>query len=359
MKHTIIALALATGALAVGGPALAHTTIGDWASNKVVMSAAQVSFPAGSSYRTALGKIEDSFYYEQPSEMWFEMKYDDPSIGFDNGQSEVWFSSSSTYSPAVTFWWKAFDFASFTSKLVEADIVFYNGISYTTSTSKTAIWSYGGSMRPFETTAMHEFGHAAGLGHENDEYNIMGTDWTHIACNGSTVRSYVGEDASNGLVSLYGPYSGGTIDDLSVTLFKYLGESGEYSTHDACKMFTTAGVELPSSTYDGQKRYNVSKGQTVRVQFTFENNGENYKSNIQLGYYVSTNNFISSSDTMFATSAISMGRDDVFTRWDTVVIPSNLTSGSTYFLGVQVDRTGAIAEATESNNAAYHAIRIN
>lgn len=60
--------------------------------------------------------------------------------------------------------------------------------------------AYGGGSRPFQTTAIHEFGHAAGLGHENAEYNIMGEDWTHISCNGSTYRSYVGEDANDGLV---------------------------------------------------------------------------------------------------------------------------------------------------------------
>ena len=334
-------------------PAPAHTTNGQWSGNGATLRAAQVSFPSGNSYRTALGTVV-SRWNQNPSNFRFTQLYDDTSVGFNNGQSEVWFSSDSgKCSPAVTYWWKSW----LTGKITETDICFYNGVSYTTSMNKTSIWPYGGAYRPFETTAMHEYGHALGLGHEADEYNIMGQDWTHISLNGSTARSYSGEDADNGAVALYGLYSNGTVEDVGVVHMKRTGASGEYSSHGLTKMYSSTGAELPYNSFDGQRRYYVSKGQTVQVEFTYENNGEStqYPS---VGFYISTNSTISTGDTQFYSFNLTLSRDDVYTYTRTVTIPNNLASGSTYYLGAYIDWNSAINEVTASNNAAYHIIQV-
>lgn len=335
-------------------PARAWTSIGEWGSNEVTMRASSVSFPSGNSYRTALGTVEDRFY-NNPSEMWFDQDYNDSSVSFNNNQSEVWFSSNSDYDPAVTFpyynWW--------TGDLDEADVVFYNGEDYTTSMNKTSLWPFDGSYRPFQTTAIHEYGHAAGLGHEDDEYNIMGQDWDHIHCNGSTARSYVGEDACDGLVDIYGRASGGSFEDVSASLFEWSGRSGEYSKHSFCDVYTSGGSLLSSySTYNGQRRYNVSKGTTYKFEFTFENNGETTQE-FRAGYYLSTNNYISTSDDLLATTTFTLSRDNVYTYKRSITIPSDLSSGSTYYLGVKVDDDYSVSEVDGSNNVAYHIIKIN
>ena len=351
--NRVLAAIAAMALVATPGLAHAYVTHGSWGGNEVTMRASGVSFPAGNSYRTALSTVV-SRYYNNPSEMWFTQLFDDTSVGFDNGQSEVWFTSDASYSPAWTFWWYSF----WTGDIEEADIVFYNGVAYTTSMTKTQLWPYGGAFRPFQTTAMHEYGHAAGLQHEADEYNIMGQDWTHIHCNGQTCRSYVGEDASDGLVALYGLASGGTFQDLSVTLFKYTGASGAYSAHGFCKMYSTAGVELGWATNNGQRRYNVNKGQQVRVEFTYENNGETTQTR-RGGFYLSTDSTITTADTLLATSNFTLSRDNVYTAQTTVTVPSSLTSGVTYYLGVIIDDNAGLGEVDESNNAAYHIIRVN
>ena len=346
---------LSTALLAIAGsyqPAEAYVTHGRWSSDKIVMRASSVSFPPGSSYRTALGTIVNRFY-NQPSAMWFEQWYDDTSIGFNNGQNEVWFSSSSQYNPAVAFW--RYDLF---GRMIEADVVFFTGANYTTSMNKTSIWPYGGAYRPFQTTAIHEYGHAAGLSHESDEYNSMGQDWTHIHCNGSTARSYVGEDACDGLVSLYGRAAGGSFEDLSASMFEWSGRSGEYSTHNLCDVYTTGGSIVSSSSFDGQRRYNVSKGSTYQFEFTYENNGETTQS-FRSGYYLSSNNYISTYDTFLGWTSFTLSRDGVYTYRKWITIPSNLTSGSTYHLGVIVDDNNTVSEVDNSNNAAYHIIQIN
>jgi hypothetical protein len=196
------------------------------------------------------------------------------------------------------------------------------------------------------------------LGHEADEYNIMGSDWTHISLSGSTARSYSGEDANDGAVALYGLFSGGVIEDVGVVHMKRIGASGEYSSHGLTKMYNTSGTELPYTNFDGQRRYQVSKGQQVKVEFTYENNGEAYQ-NPNVALYVSTNSAITTSDTQLTTFPFGLGRADVSTYSRTITIPTNLTSGSTYYIGAFIDWNNAITEVTSLNNTAYHIIRIN
>jgi hypothetical protein len=338
--------------LSATGVTQAYTYIGEWADNSIIMRASSVSFPSGNSYRTALGTVTNHIAYN-PSQTWIIQYYDDTSIGFDNGQNEIWFSADSSYNPAVTFTWKNW----WTGKIDEADVVFYNGEDYTTSMNKTSLWAWGGFYRPFQTTLMHEYGHVMGLGHENDEYNIMGQDWTHIHLNGSTATSYLGEDASDGLVDQYGLYSGGSFEDVSVSMFEYSGSSGEYSTHNLCDVFTTAGAIVSSTSFNGQRRYNVNKGSTYMFEFSYENNGETTQG-FRAGYYLSSNNYISTSDRYLGSTNFTLGRDNVYTYQRSITIPSDLTSGSTYYLGVIVDDNNALTEV-DNNNAAYHIILVN
>jgi len=326
-----------------------YTTFGEWSGSNFTLRGATVSFPVGV-WRSALQTVETRFDVN-PSNSYMNHSWNDGSVGIGNGQSEVWFSSDSAHSPAVTYTSTLFGF------ILEADVVFYNGIAYTTSMNKTSIWPYGGASRPFQTTACHEYGHAAGLGHENDEYNIMGQDWDHIHCNGSSCRSYFGEDACDGLVALYGRWSGGSIEDVSVSMFRYTGASGAYSTHGLCRMWNSTGGALSSVLYNGQRRYNVNSGQTVRVEFTYENNGETSKTP-RVGFYLSTNSTISTGDTLITTRNPTVARGNVYTTYYTITLPAG-TSGTIRFLGVIIDDNGLIAEVDSSNNAAYHIIKYN
>src|SRR5262245_40656605 len=115
-KRTILISAIALAA-ALAATLDAYVTHGSWSGNNTTMRASSVSFPAGSTYRTALGTVT-SRYFNNPSNFWFTQAYDDASVGFDNGQNEVWFSSDAQYNPAVTFWWYTLFGA-----LDEADVV--------------------------------------------------------------------------------------------------------------------------------------------------------------------------------------------------------------------------------------------
>jgi CARDB/Matrixin len=334
----------------------------DWTSASQTMRYSSVSFPSGS-WRTALDTAIDRVN-QNPSTFRFNKSYGDTSIGIDNGQNEAWFSSDPgvlSGAPAITYTqWDCIDYWIFGKdvELTEADVIFDVHEAYTTSMTRGNLWEYGGPYRPFQTTAIHELGHASGLGHTNNTYNIMGTDWQHVNVNGTTVRSYLGEDAANALVYLYGTTSAST-EDLGVTHWKYRGTSGEYSTHQKTKVYTNTGGSLSTFTVNGETGYKVSKGQIVRFELTYENNGKSYQSSADVRYYVSTNDLISTGDTQIGSTTFTLARDVVYTTYVTLTIPTTLTSGVTYHLGAIIDADGSLAEMTEANNATYLPIRIN
>jgi len=68
---------------------------------------------------------------------------------------------------------------------------------------------------------------------------------------------------------------------------------------------------------------------------------------------------ITTVDTFLASNAPTLGRGQVLTTPTTLTVPNSLVSGSNYWLGAIIDRTNAISEKSESNNASYVGIRIN
>ncbi len=368
MKSKIFAGLLLAGACTMATQANAYTTwtcLGEkekWSNPTQTMRGAINSFPAGA-WRNSLSAAIDRVN-QNPSKFRYTKSWNDTSVGVDNGQNEAWFTSNQTLlagAPARAFiQWDCIDYWIFGKdvEITEADVIFDNQVAYTTSTSKTSLWPYGGSFRPFQTTAIHELGHGAGLAHTNNTYNIMGQDWDHITANGSTARAYLGEDAANGLVYLYG-YSSSNLQDLALTHFKRTGASGEYSAHGKTRLTNSWGGSLSSFTSGGETVYRVNKGQTVRLELTYENNGKSQQTSADVRYYISTNNYISTWDTHIASSTYNLGRNTVYTTTRTLTIPSNLNSGQNYWIGAVIDADGSLSEMTEANNATYLPIRVN
>ncbi|MFK8029835.1 MAG: hypothetical protein AB8G18_06315 [Gammaproteobacteria bacterium] len=367
MNHTITKLAALALTALCASQASAYTTWtcqgekAKWDSNTVNLRYSSVSFPAGSwrnSINAAMDRVNDN-----PSNFRYTRSYGDTSLGLDNGQNETWFSSSASvlngnpavayvYRDCVDYWIFGLD-----NEIVEADIIYSSAVNYTTSMSTSSLWGYSGAARPLQTTAIHELGHGAGLKHTANTYNIMGTDWTHIHANNLTARSYLGEDAANGLVYLYGTKSNAG-QDIAVTHYKRTGASGEYSSHGKTRLTTSGGGNLSTLTISGETGYRVNKGQTIRAEFTYENNGRTTQ-NQDVRFVVSTNKYITTYDTTLKTTTKSVGRNTVYTTTDSITIPANLNSGQNYWIGVIFDANGTLAETTEANNATYLPIRVN
>ncbi len=295
---------------------------------------------------------------QSPGFFTIYMTYPTNSVGRDNGRNEIWFSTDQSIlkgAPAVTLRWNDCE------EIEETDVVFDANWNYTSGTSKSSSSAYGGPSRTFRTVANHELGHALGLCHNNSSYNIMGDDSTFINANGSTLRPYAGRSGIAGEVSLYGVWPPSKYEDVSVVHWKYGGKSGEYSTHVRTVVYDTSDNPLSwvaCGTNNAERCYQVSKGQTVKVEFTYENLGRNAK-NVDIGYYLSTNDLITTLDTFLSQGNIgALGSSIVTTNNTYVTIPKTLPSGSTRYIGAIVNYDNKFTEATAANNATYVGIRV-
>jgi len=329
-------------------------------SNTVTIRPNTVSFPGGyweNGIRDTVNKFNNN-----PSNFRYSVSMDSGGVGI-GGENEVWGSTDPNIlqgAPAIAYQrWTCYWFFGDHVHMDSVDVIYdYNTpFQWTADAVKSSLIRYTGSGRSLQTTGAHELGHGLILNHVNTEYNIMGSDFEHIHVNGSNARAYTGEDAADGAVFLYGTRSPAW-EDVGVVHWKYSGASGEYSDHTKTVIYNSSGAVLPTVAVSGETGYRVNRGQVVRAEFTYENNGASFKSGIVAGYYVSTNDFISTLDTRIGSTSFNLGRGDVFTTTVTLTIPSNLTLNTNYWLGVVLDENGAISEAVESNNATYIPIRV-
>lgn len=374
-----VVLAVAGGTLAHAGPANAFmffqcTFAGDtdtlrWDGTPGGYRFSSVSFPQGSKQaiqfdlaRLRWNNTPGGFTFNAPI-------YGDTDIGRKNGQNEAWFTEDYSILGATATALNVFKYYCPTGEMKESDLIFRLNPDTDPDDEKNVVWSYTDTKSTktrydddthdkdrgvtFGAVAMHELGHLLPLFHENREYNMEGDATAHLHTNDGKVRFYAGEDAGDGEAYLYGETTNSNLEDLGVSHWKYKGEDGEYSDHELTRIYEEkSDNSLGWKGFEGEKRFRVNKGQIVRPQFTFENNGLNTQFAVEIGYYISTNDRITTSDTLIATHEFpTIGRDNVRTMAKSVTIPNNIASGQTYWLGVIIDRVGAIDEHTEWNNA--------
>jgi len=333
-----------------------------WATDNPTLRASTTSFPTGY-WRDGLQKATDRIN-QNPTPFWFTLGTDSDGLALDNDQNEVWGTTDNGLlngAPARAFtWWNCFQLSGTVyQNIKEADVIFdyRSPWQWTADEVKTSVTRYTGTLRQLQGTAIHEFGHAMGLNHVNTEYNVMGADFEHMWANGSTVRGYLGEDAADGAVALYGLWSANW-QDVAVSHWRYSNASGEYSRHVKTAVYNTSDVQLPTVMVNGEVGYKVKRGQFVRVDFTYENNGKNTQA-VNTGWYISTNDLISTSDRLVATNTgMSLGRGDVMTYRRQFRIPFNLTVNRNYWIGTIVDKDNTVTDAVRSNNATYIPIRV-
>jgi len=333
-----------------------------WATNNPLVRVSSVSFPDGY-WRNGLQRTID-LTNQNPTPFFFSTTTDTDGLGLGNGQSETWGSTDAGIlqgAPAITYWYDTcYWLFGVVSHRDEADVIFdYNApFQWTADEVKSSLIRYTGTRRQLQGTGVHEFGHALGLLHVNTEYNIMGADFEHIWANGASAHGYLGEDGADGATYLYGPWSV-SWQDLGVAHWKYSFADGQYSRHVKTGVFNSAGVLLPTVSVNGETGYRVSKGQVVQVEFTYENNGRDTQT-VNTGWYVSTNDIISTGDRLLANNTgMTLSRGDVLTYRRTLTIPSDLVSGTNYWVGTIVDNNNAVADSIRSNNATYIPIRVN
>ena len=329
--------------------------------NEIVVRSSPNSFPPGQwadGLQNAINQFND-----HPSRLFYTRINDDGVVALNNGQNEVWGSTDPNLlqgAPAIAYSrWDCFRTPTgLVARMTEGDVIFdYGNTRWTPLRQKSQLFTYTGSARLLQATAIHEFGHAAGLLHENTRYNVMGSDFTHVQTNGVVTNAYMGEDTATANVFLYGLWTGAP-QDLGVSHWRYSGATGEYSAHARTRIFDGAGGPLPITLVNGEPGYLVRRGQTVQAEFTYENNGRSTVSSAPIAYYVSTDDFISPADRRISTASLTLVRDAASTLNRRLRIPRNLQVNRSYWLGVVVNPDGTIAEPNRTNNATYIPIRV-
>jgi hypothetical protein len=268
--------------------------------------------------------------------------------GRDNGRNEIAViphKADIGNRPGVTFW--TFDTQ---GNITEADVLLAADWGFTTSGYRTDLRNYSGTKRSLRGVTIHELGHFLGLAHERDVYNIMGDDSSHAHANGASVTFYAGEDATQGLIDLYGANG---LQDVSVAHWNRCGYFGEYSAH--CRngiTDATTNSELTAYTDNGDLLFVLQRGKSYYPMATLENNGTSTQT-VTVRFQLSPNDIIGSSDVNLTSVTKTLTPDVVNESTGTrITIPATLAPGD-YWLGVFVDPDNALSEFDESNNRGY------
>jgi hypothetical protein len=316
--------------------------------HKVTMKLNTVSFPEGGSFRASAVKSMQKWNDVPANIELVPISKTASSVSTSDSDNDVFFSSSlfsqddSTLGITLSRWDCSYIDYGFGRhwgdvNMNSADVYFNTNYSWTTQTSnelKTAItpyWSNGKKVFNFESVAIHEFGHALGFNHENRIFSNMNSHYPNGGPQGRVQGVHM-ED-TQGLIYLYGT-AGQRLDVASFGV-SVTNNSSNQSVDTPLNSFSTAYV---------------APGGSLKMRFGVQNTGNVPASNVQVHWYLSTNNYVSTGDiklpayTSYSTLS-TWGQHEV-----TNTIPSNLATG-TYYLGFIVDPYNTITEADENNNS--------
>ncbi|WP_374563798.1 matrixin family metalloprotease [Ideonella sp.] len=297
-----------------------------WNNNWTNMYISTTSFPAGSTWDSDLQNAMWHWNNVKGAGFNFYVGRDtDGSHSKDNGTNEIYMHGTEVGSAlAVTFsryhcyWLFGYQYGR-----DEADIAFNSNLGWNTGKLNYASL---GSPYNFELVALHELGHALGLGHSDGVQATMNSYYANGGPLGNNKEVDPLPDDRSGVRALYP--DGTTEADVASSPFKRTGTG------------TTGLVSSPTS---------AARGSSVNIGYTFANLGT-ATATFNIGFYLSTNNIISTGDRLLGSNTgawASAGALGTYTR--TLTIPADVAPG-TYYLGFLVDKDSGIAEANEGNN---------
>lgn len=335
MKYLVVSLALAFALSPLQAHAYAYRTCnGDkvtWESSSICYNPMTVSFPSGSSQRTALERVRTAwngsanapstrydirFNYTNDSSWRNGDEINDVCLTWDYG----W--GSSTLAVCVTMYDSCWWFGD--GSINETDIFFNPSVGWNLSTQPGA--RDGGTS--LALVGVHEFGHGLGLHHEDRWMATMNSRYP----NGGTLGPYnspdpLADDCAADRV-LYG--STGTSRDLAVSAYRRTGSGNS----GRCR----------------RSAFAVPRGGSLTVDWTFMNRGT-ITATSDVYFYASTNDYISIFDRYLGGNfGAWVSGGGLVTSNRSLTIPSDMPVGY-YYLGYVIDPNNTVPEAHEGNNS--------
>ncbi len=286
-----------------------------------------------------------------PSYFWMSAVEDDdrdtPSQNWESEVVETTTPGTVCGAPACAWTWSWV-----WGDTIESDVWIGDTGSLVTGTTRDDIGEYDDdeTQRSYRTVLFHEFGHTTGLDHEDSVYNIMGQDWDHVHANGTVFDGYLGEDATAGLVSIYGSYPGSYYEDVSVSHWKHTGSAGDYSTHGRGQIYLdkAAGTQ-PWNDGTVDPYWVLNRGTTYTFELTLENSGASSQT-VDFIVVASTNDLITTSDHELARyNSWTLSPNSPLESTVTITLPTTLAA-DTYHIGVVIDPDDKVSEVDETNN---------
>lgn len=194
----------------------------------------------------------------------------------------------------------------------------------------------------FLLTAVHELGHALGLGHDPQGNEGPGASW--FVANMNPIYPTGGPLGQENIVELH-------TDDRNGLRFLYppSGTSGPRLIDLALGNFaptTSPGLAAPL----GLSPEIVGPGGEVIADSVIENLGLTNELSVRQGFYLSTDPLIGTEDTFLGSLLWDIAVADVLQFGVSVDMPADFAPGQ-YFLGSILDDVGFIPEEYEDNNA--------
>lgn len=197
----------------------------------------------------------------------------------------------------------------------------------------------------FLLVAVHELGHALGLGHDPIGNEPLGTPWFIATMNPRYPSG--GPIGQENIIELH-------TDDRAGTRFLYphSGPSGPAYVDLACSGYA-GSLDIGRAVPVGVTPNQVWPGDVVTARTVLENLGTSNEFFVRLGYYLSNDDLITTADGFLGSLHWDLTFEDAVEFGVNVPMPADIAAG-TYYLGSILDDDGGVAEWYEDNNAAVY-----
>lgn len=307
-----------------------------WDGSTVTFAPSNVSFPAGSAWRTSIEAVRTAWNTAPGTNFRFNYAYNNATNhNSGDGTNGVLITSgygwgTTTLAVALTRY-RSCIWPFWNGKIDEVDVLFNPAFFWDTSTNPAALPTEDDFFFNSTIVGIHEFGHAFGLDHENDLVATMNATYPDGGPLGNAHIVQPHADDVGGNRSGYG--TSGSPRDVAAS---------PYQRHLSGR---SRPIPAPPVLF---------RNTPTNFPFTVENRGTWNETSVGVKFYLSTDRNITTGDFYVGQVGLAMNAAYTGALNASITVPASVPAGN-YFFGYIVDPENYIGEVDEANNAAAYA----